>query len=254
MTGWITQKAVRAIQGTIQSGRLGPEGKLPPERKMADALGVSRSTIRSAIEFMKLRGELESRAGPGRGTYVGRSNPYWSMYARMGVPAGSERIVNHRVGAVRGLPESIELEGAVTKTDVVGIGPPGPHMEVPSSLEEFDGRVLEVCRVRRASGEVIALETAYLPLDLYEHVEKCDFSESVYSILEWRFGIRVDRIVETLELTRVKEAEARLLEVPTGSLAVLSRSTAFNVTGQPVEASRDLYRVDRARFVIDSKV
>ena len=254
MAGWVTQKTARAIQAALESGRLGPDGKLPPERKMAEALGVSRSTVRSAIECMKQRGELETRAGPGRGTYVGRANPCWGMYDRTGVPAGSKRIVNHRVGAVRGLPESIEREGARTETEVVKIGPASSPMDIPSSLERFGGDVLEVVRARKASGEAIALETAYLPLALYKGVAECDFKESVYSIVEWRYGIRIGRIVETLELARLKQREARLLEVPAGSLAVLSQSTAFNARGDPVEASRDLYRADRARFVIDNRV
>ena len=52
----------------IRSGVYGTEQKLPPERLIAEEMGVSRPSVREAISALHIVGILESR--PGDGTYV----------------------------------------------------------------------------------------------------------------------------------------------------------------------------------------
>ena len=62
------RQVVREIQGLIRSGSL-PEGfRLPPERRLADALGVNRSTIFNAYRELKALGLVDAHVG--RGTAV----------------------------------------------------------------------------------------------------------------------------------------------------------------------------------------
>jgi GntR family transcriptional regulator len=52
----------------IESGGLPPGERLPPERALAHTLGVSRMTVRQALDALARRGLLER--GVGRGTFV----------------------------------------------------------------------------------------------------------------------------------------------------------------------------------------
>ena len=64
----IFRQVVREIQGLIRSGSL-PEGfRLPPERRLANALGVNRSTIFNAYRELKALGMVDAHVG--RGTAV----------------------------------------------------------------------------------------------------------------------------------------------------------------------------------------
>jgi DNA-binding FadR family transcriptional regulator len=61
------------IERLAQSIRLGVlvEGdRLPPERELAETLGVSRVTLREAIKALRDAGLVESRRGRGGGTFV----------------------------------------------------------------------------------------------------------------------------------------------------------------------------------------
>lgn len=49
----------------IISGDLKPGDKLPPEREIADMLGVSRHSVREAIRIMDMTGVISSRQGSG---------------------------------------------------------------------------------------------------------------------------------------------------------------------------------------------
>jgi GntR family transcriptional repressor for pyruvate dehydrogenase complex len=59
---------VQQIKDQIKKGILKPGEKLPSERKLADLLGVSRSSIREAIQALAFSGYLE--VNQGKGTYI----------------------------------------------------------------------------------------------------------------------------------------------------------------------------------------
>jgi GntR family transcriptional repressor for pyruvate dehydrogenase complex len=64
------ESIVKQIQKLITSGTLQPGDKLPPERELAEELGVSRTSIREALRALEMMGYLESRVGVGGGTYI----------------------------------------------------------------------------------------------------------------------------------------------------------------------------------------
>jgi GntR family transcriptional regulator, transcriptional repressor for pyruvate dehydrogenase complex len=58
-------EAIRTIKDMILDGRLQPGQRLPPERSLSEALGVSRPTVREAIRSLQAMHILESRHGAG---------------------------------------------------------------------------------------------------------------------------------------------------------------------------------------------
>lgn len=67
------QKLSRTIGERISGGDLAVGARLPPERALADALGVSRSTVVAAYDNLRRRGIVESRQGSG--TWVATAGP-----------------------------------------------------------------------------------------------------------------------------------------------------------------------------------
>ena len=61
----LAQSVVRQIELLILRGLLRPGERLPPERELADRLGVSRPSLREAIAELQARGLLVARAGSG---------------------------------------------------------------------------------------------------------------------------------------------------------------------------------------------
>ncbi|GAB6177097.1 FadR/GntR family transcriptional regulator [Desulfobaculum senezii] len=64
----VYEQIVRRINEMLASGELAPGDRLPPERRLAEAFGVSRNSVREAIRVLTQRGVVETR--PGSGTYV----------------------------------------------------------------------------------------------------------------------------------------------------------------------------------------
>lgn len=61
-------KIIRQIKQLVSSGHLNPGDRLPPERKLAEKLGVSRSHIREAIRKLEFYGIVKTL--PQSGTLV----------------------------------------------------------------------------------------------------------------------------------------------------------------------------------------
>lgn len=58
----------RALVASLLAGDLKPGDRIPPERRLAEALGVGRSTVREALKVLTLLGLIEVR--PGNGTFL----------------------------------------------------------------------------------------------------------------------------------------------------------------------------------------
>ena len=64
----ISDAVAASLEKRILEGSLKPGDRLPPERELATELGVSRPSLREAIQKLASKGMLQSRQGGG--TYV----------------------------------------------------------------------------------------------------------------------------------------------------------------------------------------
>ena len=72
LTGWadahhgtLSQQLAHALRRAVRSGVLGDGTRLPPERGLATALAVSRSTVTAALDELRADGTVTSRQGSG---------------------------------------------------------------------------------------------------------------------------------------------------------------------------------------------
>lgn len=73
--GPLYSRLAAGIRRAVQRGALPIGTRLPPERRLAQSLAVSRSTVVAAYEQLKSEGWLESRQGSG--TWIRRPRRDW---------------------------------------------------------------------------------------------------------------------------------------------------------------------------------
>lgn len=81
----LTEGVAEHIRGMIHRGELGPGDRLPPERELAEELGVARASLRAAIKSLEARGYVMVRRGSRGGTFVTElSRPFseWREHVR----------------------------------------------------------------------------------------------------------------------------------------------------------------------------
>lgn len=64
-SGSLTEQVARIIRGAIEKGEFRPGDRIPPTRRLAADLGISRGTTVTAVEILIAEGLLESRVGSG---------------------------------------------------------------------------------------------------------------------------------------------------------------------------------------------
>jgi GntR family transcriptional regulator len=212
--------------------RLGVGEAIPSERQLSGELGVSRLTVRAALDDLVREGFLERRHGAG--TFV--SEPKIAQELTMTSFTEDMR----RRGMV---PSSKTLE---LKTVAAGARL-GRLLHVSPSE-----RIVVVTRLRYADRETMAIETLHVAESLVPGLTAKDLERrSFYELLEERFKVVVVGGSQAIEPTVTNEEESAALGVPLHSPAFLFERTTRAADGRIVEYVRSIYRGDRYRLVSD---
>lgn len=212
---------------------LAPGDAIPPERRLARDLEVSRPTLRAAIDELVRVGLLRRRQGSG--TYVAdpkvpgplTMTSFSEDMRRRGMEPGSRLL-------------SFEAVAAGAKT--------GAKLNL-SPVEE----VWAIRRLRLAGGETMAIESLFVPRSLLPDLTRRDLeSGSFYELLAER-GIAIAAGTQTIEATVTTGEEAEVLAVPVHAPALLFERLTTDGGGRPVEFVRSVYRGDRYQLVTDLK-
>jgi GntR family transcriptional regulator len=208
---------VSQVEAAISRGTLEPGDRLPPERELAALHGVSRMTVRQALQTLESRGLIRRAIGRSGGSFVAQPK------------------LERDLGTFAGLSEQLRRQGVAAGARVV------------SALER-DGSV-EIVRVRYADGEPFALERSSFPADRFAGLLALDLTGSLYALLDEHFGAAPVRAVERLEPVLADGDEAEALGVAVGAPLMLVDRTAYDDAGVVVETARDVFRGDRTRIV-----
>ena len=218
------------ILEAIQERTLQPRDRLPSERELAEALGISRLTVRRALTDLVNEGRLFTQ--PGKGTYVRGPKLEQGIQQLMGLTEDMKsrgHTVSSRILEAALMPASVEVTQAMRL---------GPQEEVV---------LLE--RLRFVDGEPLSIERSYLAYRLCPGILGHDLgSGSLYTTLRQVYGLHLFKAEQSYEAVLAGSREAELLQIAPGAPVLCSERTAYLDTGQIIEYGRAWYRGDRYRF------
>jgi GntR family transcriptional regulator len=211
---------------------LGIGEAIPSERQLTADLGVSRLTVRAALDELVRDGYLVRRRGSG--TFV--SEP--KIAQELTMTSFTEDMQRRGMS-----PASRTLE-----LKVVAAGAQLGRLLHVSPSEP----VMVAKRLRLADHETMAIETLHVRESLVPDLTAADLQEhSFYELLRNRYVTTIAGGVQTIEPTVTDEEESEALGVPLHSPAFLFERTTRSADGTIVEYVRSIYRGDRYRLVSD---
>lgn len=208
-----------------------PEGsRLPGERALAETIGVSRTTVRAALQKLEEDGVIEGH--PQRGWYVRRHE---SVSDR-----SSELESFTEVARARGFTPTSDILTAVTRRATID---EAESLDLPPAAP-----VIELARLRRVDGIPICVDRTVMVESVCAGILEADLATgSLYEQLQARCGVTVTRAASTLQARGASESEAALLDLTTGD-PVLEIATRSSAGGSVILVSEVVYRGDSYRF------
>jgi GntR family transcriptional regulator len=222
------QQLQRALRDAIEKRVLGPEDALPSERQLAADLGVSRITVRKAIDGLVSEGLLVSRQGSGN-----------FVSARIDKNFAKLTSFSEDMRARGRNPHSVWLgrsEGTVTPEEALKLA------LSPGTL------VYRFNRLRYADEEPMAIELATMVASCLPPL--AEVGESLYASLE-SLGNRPVRALQRLRALLLNAEQAKLLEAKEGDAGLLVERLGYLRDGRAIELSQSFYRGDKYDFIAE---
>jgi GntR family transcriptional regulator len=209
-----------------------PGSAILPEIELERNFGVSRITIRRAIDDLVQEGILVRKQG--KGTFV----------------QGPK--LTHELNAVTSWTEQLRMLGFTAQTADLQIRGVEASLALAKELRISRGDQLSmVTRLRLANGEPMSLMTNYLPAALVPDLaRKFVKGESLYDLLNQVYGLIPDVAVDKVETRLPTRDEAKRLMTPARTPVLCVNRISYLTDGTPLEKSVVISRGDRYQYQV----
>lgn len=205
--------------------------RIPSERELSLHFGVSRMTLRQAIQNLSDEGILERKVGSG--TYV------------------ANRKVQEKMTGTTSFTEIMLSQGRQPSSKVTSYFVTSPSSSEIEKLALSEKQlVLRMERIRYADGIPICFELASIPETLINQFTKESITNSFYRILEDE-GFKIRRANQTISATEASEKIAEFLNIKRGDAVLRLRQVSFFDDGRPFEYVRTQYVGSRFEFYLE---
>ena len=226
--GALHRRLSEALRSGIRDAVVGPGLPIPAERELAQALNISRVTVRRAIKALVDERLLVQRPG-----------------ARTSVAARVEKAAS----LFSSFSQDMQARGLRPGAIWFGrdLGPALPSEALDLSLSP-GALVCRLKRLRTADDVPMALEFSVVPAAFLPDPSLVE--DSLYAALEKR-GVIPVRALQRMRATVAAPDEAARLRVAPGAPLLEMQRRCFNDAGQPMESCRSLYRGDAYDFYVE---
>ncbi|MHC3467670.1 GntR family transcriptional regulator [Streptomyces sp. 7R007] len=215
------------LEAAIEHGALAPGNLLGNEIDLSTRLGLSRPTVRQAIQSLVDKGLLVRRRGVG--TQV--------VHSQVKRPL-----------ELSSLYDDLEAAGQGPTTRVLRNEREPAAADVAAALGLAEGsEVVVLERLRSAFGQPVAFLCNYLPATLLDLDTGRLESTGLYRMMR-AAGVTLHSARQSIGARSATAEEAARLDEKEGAALLTMQRTAYDDTGRPVEYGTHVYRASRYAF------
>ncbi len=208
-----------SIVDLINEGTFEENTSLPSELEIIESTGLSRTTVRQAIENLVQEGYLERRRGIG--TFVKtRNKNLWDLEN------------------LRSFREVMEMEGKQSSTSLISVKKIPTNRILEKRFGEDIKEFYELERLRYLDGTPIILVNTFIPVSLVPGLDTLDLeNNSLFEIMKKEYKVKIAFAEKELRARVIRPYDANLLELPLDSVVQLVDTITYNDEGKPIEYS-----------------
>lgn len=224
---------VEYLRKDIAANVFGRNGRIPTEAELSEKYGVSRITVRRAVDELVSQGLVEKKQG--KGTFV--TAPRFSRRLDSGPLSFSEMCyANGLVPGAKILETGIVVPKSAT---------------VRQQLHLMEGEsAVYISRLRTGSGRPLAYEESYYPME-YSDLLSIDLENmSIYRYLREVRGIELKSTTIRLNITKADAKMAKILGVARNTALLEFKGCVVNGEGKPVHTSYQCGYGENFEFIV----
>ena len=222
-------QVAQKIEAAIMDGELPAGSRLENEVALGDRLGLSRPTVRRAIQELVDKGLLVRRRGIGTQVVHGQ------------VTRGVE---------LTSLFEDLTRSGKKPSTKMLEIKEVKADSKMAEILAVAVGSpILYVKRLRLADNVPVSILENWLPADFVDLDHDAMIEHGLYQLLRSR-GVNIRVAKQRIGARKSTTLESELLEIDKNSAVLTMDRTAYDNSGRAVEFGHHCYRPDLYSFEV----
>lgn len=222
------QQVAEHIETDIARQHFRPFQKLPSEFELMKQYGVSRITVRQALDLLVRRGLIVRKHG--KGSFV--TGP----------------ALEHELHELRGIYETIQATGMSLRTRLLAFSPSEPPEEVRETMRS-GSRLMRLKRVYYVGDVAIGLIVCWLPPAANRLVREDAEANTIYGLLRI-LDLDVNRADLTISGRPAGRRLSRLLCTPASAPLLVLERASFGAAGVPREVTRFYVRSEGYRFAL----
>ncbi len=227
------EQMMQHLMVAIKTGQYAPGDKLPSEVELCHQYGVSRITVRRAVQEFVNEGLLERKQG--KGTFVGYPKTPICVMSLNGYQSFSRTYCSNNTKVT--ILSKKSRDATAKEAKLLQIQPNAPVYEL-IRLMETDGvpRSLDraVYDVKRLPG-------------FLDHIKE---GTSTYELMSTAYGLKNVRVEKEITATRAKQDEADTLQCKTGDTLFMVTKVTYDKDDIPNHCSFNLMCADRVKMTV----
>lgn len=225
------------LRDAIESGQYAPGQRLPTEKVLQQAYGVSRVTIRTALRRLEEDGLISTQRG--RGTFVT-------------LQAGEGHRIERNPARLHSFEEELVRQAGPPRIEVLAVERCiAPHRISTLLQIAEDTEVTRVRRVGWVGDAPLWIEARYIPPSVQDAFQKFDLmSASFTRLIEAGSGMRADQSRLRITAAAATPDQAKSLQIEPGDPVLINEFVVL-AGGRPFEAARAVFRADRYAFTVE---
>ena len=217
------------IKSKIERKEILANSRIPTELELSSAYGVSRITIRKALELLVDEEILVRKQRIG--TFV------------------SDKKISRSLNSFMGFSQSCELEGSRPGTKFLSAE---LVKAMPSDIKylrlQEDDKVIRMRRLRYCNDVPVVLEENHFPKK-FAYLLAEDLNRYLHQILR-DHGIELSSGSKTIGVCYATREEAEWLEIKEHDALILSKDIAYDAVGDPIYSGKEIINADRYEYKI----
>jgi len=215
----------------IEEGKYKPGDLLPSERELAEEYGISRVTVRQALNSLVQDGIIFKKQG--KGNFV------------------ATKRIETKLDSLLGFVEEFVIKNMKCQVSIVKQGYETAPPEIASAMQvQGASEIFLLVRHIIVEGHALGVDYTYIPRSIAYQLGEMDFRKVIiYRLLEQR-GYKLSSAEQSIIADLPSTQECLLLEVTPKTPMLVRRRVAYVEGNLPVVYSKTVYRGDRYHYTL----